>query len=179
VICEPADSAIITQIISEKIRRQNMKYTRLFIAISILLLASLACQTLTGDGTTAPSGNGGDGSGGPSLPSDPGGAGDSGSGDGASSSSVANLPQPSDASNVIDLGNDTITLTTKLSITDTISFYQDELGNLGYTQADIYTATTDTTFSIVFEGDPSGKKLVIQGVDFNGSTTVTVRLEDF
>ena len=155
-----------------------MKYTKLFLAIAVLVLASLACQTLLGGGTSAPSGNGTDDSGSPSLPGGSGDSGDTGGG-GGSSSSVAALPQPSDASNVIDLGNDTITLQTGLSIEDAIAFYQNELGPLGYTQNDTYTATTDTTFSIVFDGDPSGKRLVIQGVDFNGSRTVTVRLEDF
>jgi hypothetical protein len=153
-----------------------MKYTRLFIAVSVLVLASLACATVMGGTTTGPSGSGGDDSGSPSIPGD---SDDSGGGGGGSSSSVAGLPQPSDASNVIDLGNDTITLSTKMSIMDTISFYQDELGKVGYTHDGTYDAITDTTFSIVFTGDPSGKKLVVQGVDFNGSTTVTVRLEDF
>jgi hypothetical protein len=154
-----------------------MKYTRMLLALSVLVVASLACQSLLGGGSTAPSGNGNDGSGSPSSPGDSGNSGNSGSGGG--SSSVAALPQPSDASNVLDLGNDTIKLETHLSITDTISFYQDALGKVGYTQNDTYTAITDTTFSIVFDGDPSGKRLVVQGVAFNGSTVVTVRLEAF
>jgi hypothetical protein len=153
-----------------------MKYSRLFIAISVLVLASLACKTVMGGSTFAPSGNGSDGSGGPSIP---GGSGDSGNGGGDSTSGVAGLPRPSDASNVIDLGSDTITLTTKMNIKDAMKFYQDALGNQGYKQDDTYTSVTDTTFSIVFTGDPSGKKLLVQGVTFNGSTSVTLTLQDF
>ena len=155
-----------------------MKNFRWIFAISVLVFASLACQTLMGGATQSPSfpsQNGGDPPAVPDSSDEPG----STYGGGDSSNMKVDYPMPSDASNVFDLGDGTVTFQTKLGLEETLSFYQDELGKLGYTQDDIYTAVTDTAFSIVFSGDESGKKLVVQGVEFNGSTAVTLTLADF
>jgi hypothetical protein len=49
----------------------------------------------------------------------------------------------------------------------------------GLTERTATTAITDTTFSLVFDGDPSGKAIVVQGVDLgNGTTNVNIRYEN-
>jgi hypothetical protein len=60
-----------------------------------------------------------------------------------------------------------------------MQFYRDEYAAQGYTEREILTVVSDGTFSIVFDGDPSGKAVVIQSVDLgDGSRTVSIRLED-
>lgn len=148
--------------------------TKVILALSVLVLASLACQTIMGGAPKIPTVPPID-SGGPNFP----GGTDSGGSGGGGGSSVADLPKPSDAENVVNLGNDTVTFQTKLSLKDVVAFYRDEFGKLGYKEDSLLTVTSDTTFSIVFTGHESGKKIVVQGVDFSGSSTVTVSLQDF
>jgi len=89
------------------------------------------------------------------------------------------FPLPDNVSNFTDTGNDSINFQTTLSLEDTIAFYRDAFGKLGLTERTINTAITDTTFSLVFDGDPSGKAIVVQGVDLgNGKTNVNIRYED-
>jgi hypothetical protein len=67
---------------------------------------------------------------------------------------------------------------TKLSADDVIKFYRDTYTAKGYKERQILTVVSSNTFNIVFDGDPSGKSVVIQSVDLgNGSRTVSIRLE--
>ncbi len=89
------------------------------------------------------------------------------------------FPLPGNVSNFTDTGNDSINFQTTLNLEDTIAFYRDAFGKQGLTERTINTAITDTTFSLVFDGDPSGKAIVVQGVDLgNGKTNVNIRYED-
>ena len=82
-------------------------------------------------------------------------------------------------SNFTETGNESINFQTKTSLTDTISFYRNTFAESGLTERSINTAITDTTFSLVFDGDPSGKAIVVQGVDLgDGTTNVNIRYED-
>ncbi|HZM20237.1 MAG TPA: hypothetical protein VFC02_00770, partial [Anaerolineales bacterium] len=61
------------------------------------------------------------------------------------------------------------------------SFYRTEYTSRGYTEREILTVVEADAgvFSMVFDGDPSGKGVVIQSVDLgDGSRTVAIRLED-
>jgi hypothetical protein len=128
------------------------KFLRLF-GLSILLMALLACGLL-------------------------GGSGGSGSGSGAAGSYNTKFPMPGSVSNFTDTGNSSINFQTDLSIKDTIAFYRDAFKKEGITERTINTAITDTTFSLVFDGDPSGEAIVVQGVDLgNGKTNVNIRYE--
>jgi hypothetical protein len=50
---------------------------------------------------------------------------------------------------------------------------------MGYTERDLLTVAENGMFSIVFDGDPSGKAVIIQSVDLgDGSRTIAIRLED-
>ena len=84
-----------------------------------------------------------------------------------------------DAFNVTDLGNGSILYYTRLSAEDAIQFYRDAYTAKGYAERKVTTVIADTTFSMVFDGDPSGKAVIVQSVDMgDGSRTITVRLED-
>ena len=156
-----------------------MNNTRLFLAVAVLVLASLACQAVMGGGSSdAPpipsDGNdnsvGSGDSGGPPAPSD--------SSNGSSDSS-ADFPMPDDASDVYKLGSDTVNFQTKLTLDEAMTFYRDEYGKQGYTERELLTVTSDTTFSMVFDGHASGKALVVQGVDLgNGTTNISITLQD-
>jgi hypothetical protein len=68
---------------------------------------------------------------------------------------------------------------TKSTLDESMAFYRDEYGNQGYTERDILTVTSETTFSMVFDGHESGKAIVVQGVDLgDGTTNISIRLED-
>lgn len=157
-----------------------MKKYRWFVALVVMVLVSLACQALTGDG------NGGsptpdefpiptqanDTT--PSLPESP-----NGNDNGNPSLDSELFPTPSDAENLIKMGDDTVIFQTKMSLKDAMNFYRDAYGKQGYTERDQLTVTSDNTFSMVFDGHPSGKAIVVQGVDLGGgSTNITITLQD-
>ena len=148
-----------------------MKHTRIYLAIGALVLASLACQALTGGGSRdaddVPSSN------------------DSGTqptqetNNNNNSSVVTDFPMTSDAFNVVEVGDDSIVYYTKLSAEDAMKFYRDAYAAKGYTERETSTVVAEGTFSMVFDGDPSGKSVVIQSVDLgDGSRTIAIRLED-
>lgn len=151
-----------------------MKRYRVLLAIAALVLASLACQAVTGgrgedtppsndsvtEPTEAPSENGGTGGGG-------------------GETTQTDFPLTPDAYNVTDIGDGSLLFYTKLSAEDAMDFYRDKYTGMGYTEREILTVLTDGTFSIVFDGDPSGQAVVIQSVDLgDGSRTIAIRLED-
>ncbi len=94
-------------------------------------------------------------------------------------SSNSEFPMTSDAFNVTDMGSESVLYYTKMSMEDVMKFYRDEYTAKGYNEREILTTVSDGIFSMVFDGDPSGKAVVIQSVDLgDGSRTVAIRLED-
>jgi hypothetical protein len=86
---------------------------------------------------------------------------------------------PPNVSNFTAQGEDAVNFATALSLQDAIAFYRDAFGAGGLTERTINTSITGTTFSLVFDGDPSGKALVVQGVDLgDGTTNINIRFED-
>jgi hypothetical protein len=141
-----------------------MNKFRWMIAISFLVLASFACQALSGGGSQAATSQAG---------------GSGGSGGAGSGSGSSQFPMPSSVSNFTDLGNGSVNFQTKTSLKDVIAFYREAFTKKGFTERTVNTAITDTTFSMVFDGDPSGKAIVVQGVDLgNGTTNVNIRYEN-
>lgn len=135
-----------------------MNKYRWLLALSALVITSLACSVLSGG---SPGGGAG------------------GSGNSGVSGYDTNFPLPDNVSNFTDMGKDTINFQTTLSIQEAVSFYRDAFGQQGLTERTITTAITDTTFSLVFDGDPSGQAVVVQGVDLgSGRTNVNIRYED-
>lgn len=155
-----------------------MKCYRIFLAISILILTSLACQAVAGtrnsNGNEAPTAEPGGNQPQPVQPT----AENNNPSSGSGSTVSTDFPITADAYNVTDLGNGSILYYTKLSAEDAMKFYRDEYTSRGYKERQTLTIVTGTTFSMIFDGDSSGKSVVVQSVDLgDGSRTITVRLE--
>lgn len=159
------------------------RLNRIFLALSVLVLASLACQALAGGSEAAPE---------PAAPveesqpveeAEPTEAveqpAEAEAAPAAGLGFETEFPVPDDASNGFDLGGGMISFQTGLSIEDSLAFYRDSFAAEGYTEREINTAITDTTFSIVFDGHESGKAIVVQAVDLgSGLVNITLRFED-
>ena len=160
-----------------------MKKINILLAILVLVLASLACQTVMGGGDEdfeipdlpqitdvpqVPQSNENDSQVPPTVPPVPG-------GDGITIGGQTNFPVPDDAANMINMGDDIVNFQTNLSLDEAMNFYRDEFGKLGYTERDLLTVTSDTTFSMVFDGHESGKAISVQGVDL-GDDTVNISI---
>lgn len=127
-----------------------MKQYRMLLALAALALAALACRAVS---------SGADGRGETSVRAD--------------------FPMTDDASNVIDTGNGSLLYYTRMSLEDVMNFYRDEYAARGYTERESLTTVTGGVFSMVFDGDPSGKAIVIQSVDLgDGTRTVAIRLDE-
>lgn len=153
-----------------------MKKYKIYLAILTLILASLACQTLTGGGSnnTQEELPPFEYSGGDSEAEEP----STESEESEFSFGDSEFPVPSDATNVFDVAG-TVNFQTNLSLEEAMDFYRDEYGKQGLTERDLLTVVSDGVFSMVFDGDPSGKAVVIQGVDLDdGTVNITIRLED-
>jgi hypothetical protein len=157
-----------------------MKHYRTCLSIAVLVAASIACQAVTGAGSDEA----------PVVPSStdsapqpeveqPTAVFDDGNDNGSSDSSVStDFPMTDDAFNVVEAGGSLIYYT-NLSADDALEFYRDEYTSMGYTERDLLTVAENGMFSIVFDGDPSGKAVIIQSVDLgDGSRTIAIRLED-
>ena len=150
-----------------------MKHKKIFLALAILVLASLACNALSGGG------GGGDAPGPPSGGDSPATAAPQENSGGNADTSASGFPITADAYNVVDLGDGSLLYYTKLPQEDILKFYRDEYVSRGYTERALLTTISDGVFSIVFDGDPSGKAVVIQSVDLgDGSCTVAISLTD-
>ena len=107
--------------------------------------------------------------------------GNAGTGDSAPAAGIydTDFPLPAGVSNFTKTGDDGINFQTTLSLDASLAFYRDAFTKAGLTERTINTAISDTTFSVVFDGDSTGKAIVVQGVDLgNGSTNINVRHED-
>ncbi len=138
-----------------------MKNKRLILVFTVLLIASLACS-LSGGG------------------SDNVGVGDSPSSSaGGSGKHDTDFPLPPKVENFINLGDDAINYQTPMKLDDVVEFYRDEFAKAGYEERPILTVIDDNTFSMVWDGHPNGKAIVVQGVDLgDGNMNVNVRFED-
>lgn len=164
-----------------------MNKYRWMVAVAALVLASLACQTVMGGGNDFPQvpdvsestevpdfPDAPEVTDVPQNPQEPevpnnGGA-QSGNG----------FPMPSDAKNVVE-AQDTLIFETGMNVDEVIAFYRDEYGQLGLTERDSLTVViSGQLFTLVFDGDPSGKAISISGADTgSGTTAVTIVRQDF
>jgi len=136
-----------------------MKQKRVLLVLTVLMLVSLACSLFGGGGSSGVS----------DSPSSPGGSG----------KYDTEFPLPSKVDNFTKLDNGSVNYQTSLKLSEMVQFYRDAFKNAGYTERDITTVIDDATFSIVWDGHPSGKAIVVQGVDLgNGSVNINVRFED-
>ena len=155
-----------------------MKRYRILLALAVLVLASLACQTLTGGGNDSqePTTVSNDSDVNPMEPTAP-----SNSNDNTDSDVVVSteFPMTDDAFNITEVGDGSLLYYTRMSQEDVMDFYREEYTSRGYQEREMLTVVSEGVFSMVFDGDPSGKAVVIQSVDLgDGSRTVAIRLED-
>ncbi|MGD8403323.1 MAG: hypothetical protein PVJ21_06660 [Anaerolineales bacterium] len=140
-----------------------MKRNRVILFLAVLVIASLACGFFGGgDGTgvNAP---------GTVSPS-------TGSEEEAES---YDFPTPPDTQNLTEMGTGGINFQTSMSLDEVVTFYRNAFESSGYNERDILTVINDTTFSIVWDGHPSGQAIVVQGVDLgDGTVNVNVHFED-
>lgn len=153
-----------------------MKKYSIYLALVMLILASLACQTVLGGGSSNTQ---------EELPpfeySEP----ETQEGSSTESDEFdfsfggdSDFPMPADASNVMSIAG-TTNFQTKLSLDEALQFYRDEYGRQGLTERDLLTVVSDGVFSMVFDGHPSGQAVVIQGVDLgDGSVNISITLQD-
>lgn len=156
-----------------------MNKYRWLLALVVLVLASLACQTVMGGGPQAPevpqvpnnyNDNSGDNGPEPTVvpPSNDGGG-----------QSSNGFPMPADATNVVE-AQDTLVFETGLSVDEVVAFYRDAYEKQGLKERTSMTVTMGQLFTIVFDGDPSGKAISISGADTgSGTTAVTIVRQDF
>lgn len=155
-----------------------MKHYRIYLAIAALVLASLACQSVLGSRDEMPTAPSNDSTH-PDAAQPTATSSDDSSSDTVTTST--DFPITSDAFNLTEIGDGSIVYYTKLSMDDALKFYREEYTARGYKEREITTVVDSAsgTFSIVFDGDPSGKAVVIQSVDLgDGSRTIAIRLED-
>ena len=150
-----------------------MNHKRSFLALAALVLVSLACGLFSGGDSSSEV---------DTLPGS-----EEGSNEASPPESVPDnsgnldteFPLPPDVENLMDLGDGAINYQTPMSLTDVVEFYRAEFDKAGYVERPILTVINDDTFSIVWDGHPSGQAIVVQGVDLgNGTTNVNVRLEE-
>jgi len=152
-----------------------MKHYRIYLAIAVLVLASLACQALVGGRNETATSSPVETNTNPDVTQQ---APTQTSDGNSDNTNNTDFPMTDDASNVTEV-NGALIFYTKLSLEDTMKFYRDQYASRGYTEREFLTVVSDGTFSMVFDGDPSGKAVVIQSVDLgDGSRTITIRLED-
>lgn len=148
------------------------KYT-ILMAISVLLVSSMACKALNNlsSGGSAPA----DGGGVENPPqSQPPVTTDGGN---VSVGGEAPFPVVSDAFNVVSTP-ETVTYQTKMTSDDVIQFYRDEFGKLGYTEDTSMASTFAGAFTLAFTGHESGRMIIIGGAsDGSGNTVVSIALQ--
>ena len=145
-----------------------MKHYRLFLTLTVLVVASLACTALAGgkSNSTTPNSSSGNQTGQSTATS----------GGNSSTTIKTDFPMTADAYNASETDGSLLYFT-KLSQADLMKFYRDAYAAKGYKERTLLTVTSDTTLSMVFDGDSSGKAVVMQSVSLGDSSTVALRLE--
>lgn len=167
-----------------------MNKYRWLVALVVLVLASLACQTVMGGGPELPqypqntpipqSPNNNDSGGDGPAPTDAPPPSDNGGSDAGDVKMIDGFPVPSDASSVVTAGG-VVTFVTNLSVDEVVNFYRDEYGKQGLTERTSMSVVMEgQLFNLVFDGDASGKAISISGADMgDGTTSVTLTKQDF
>jgi hypothetical protein len=148
-----------------------MKKYSILLAITALIIASLACQTIMGGGSDVPDAVPPVDSGDTTVPTESFDSGD------ITVGGESEFPVTDDAFNVFT-APDTVTYQTNLSSDDVVKFYQDEFGKLGYTEDTSLSTNFSGIFALVFNGHESGKQIFIAGAPVgDGSTSVTITIQ--
>jgi hypothetical protein len=165
-----------------------MNKYRWLAALIVLVLASLACQTVMGGGSEVPQAPQNT-----QVPQSPDNNNDAldpsptealpptneNEGDGGGIQDVGGFPVPTGATSVVTAGG-VVTYITTMSVNEVVTFYRDEYGKQGLTERTSMSVTMEQLFNLVFDGDSSGKAISISGADMgDGTTAVTLTKQDF
>ena len=89
------------------------------------------------------------------------------------------FPLPPDVQNFTKLSEEQINYQTSMSLEEVVAFYRKEFSAQGLSEYSVTTVIQEEAFSIVFVGSPNGKEIVVQGVKLDeGTSNVNVRYED-
>lgn len=89
------------------------------------------------------------------------------------------FPLPGDVYSFQKINDDLINYRTGMSMEEVIAFYRQEFAAQGLTERTVVTTINDSAFSLVFDGSPNGKAIVLQGFPVDEQTVnVSVRYED-
>jgi hypothetical protein len=102
-------------------------------------------------------------------------AGEAGSGE--DGKPPAPFPLTNDA-DILTQNPEMVTYSTQLKVDKTVSFYRTEFDKLGFTERDLLTVIADDSFSMVFDGHPNGKAILVQGTDFGDHTNISIQFID-
>lgn len=150
-----------------------MKHVRAYLFLVILVITSLACGLFGGGDGSSEDGFS------PGTESLSEGVSPSNGSEGDVEVHENEFPLPPNIENYMDLGTGGINYQTTMSLNEVVNFYRGAFKDAGYDERDITTVVNDTTFSIVWDGHPSGQAIVVQGVDLgDGTVNVNVRFED-
>jgi hypothetical protein len=142
-----------------------MKRNRVTLFLASLVIATLACGVFSSEGGVDDS--------------VPGGVSPSTGSEEEAESYDYDFPTPPETQNLTEMGPGGINFQTTMSLSEVVAFYRSAFESAGYDERDILTVVNDTTFSIVWDGHPSGQAIVVQGVDLgDGTVNVNVRFED-
>ncbi len=159
---------------------------RLLVMLVVLMATSLACglfggsepepsaglETLPEPSATAPVAPGGDETQPTSPPAEP---------EDELAAFDTEFPLPQDVQNFTQVSQyeGGVNFQTNMSLEEVIAFYRREFVAQGLVEREILTTIDDSAFSMVFDGAPNGKAVVIQGVVLGPSqTNVNIRYED-
>jgi uncharacterized surface protein with fasciclin (FAS1) repeats len=102
--------------------------------------------------------------------------------EGASAADVeTEFPLPTGATNVRLADDDIVDFRTSLSVAEVVSFYRQELEQMGLTEREGRTNIQESGFIMIFDGWPGseGEGLIVQGVETGeGSTSVSIELRE-
>jgi len=88
------------------------------------------------------------------------------------------IPIPVEAVDIQNFG-DTTLFYLAMTIEEGADYYQTEMPTKGYVEETAITVISDSFFSLVFSGHPSGSEVAITGVDLgDGTINITIELQD-
>lgn len=88
------------------------------------------------------------------------------------------FPLPDDVQNFAGEGGEgAVSFQTCLILEEVIDFYRHAFTEQDLIEREALTLIEDASFSIVFDGWPNGRAIVIQGVDMGETTNVNIRFE--
>jgi hypothetical protein len=91
------------------------------------------------------------------------------------------FPLPAGATNVRLADNDIVDFRTSMSVNEVVSFYRQELEQMGLTEREGRTNIQDSGFIMIFDGwsGSEGEGLIVQGVETGeGITSVSIELRE-